>query len=227
MGALSRRLPEKDLIERVLRSYGVSSNSDKYRQTFVAQHLDLLATSDNESVARSGYVLKRAQDGFGLGYKVPLAIIAIGQVMLGLDLAVTAPFIAANPAAFTCASIGAVYYGYSALDENERQILHRKIGDAIDVGVELVRSIVEFCVATLKSLLSKETLSAMRDIVSDYAQQAGSSLAEITGKVSDKAWEIGEQAIEGAGYAANSAIGAASAAWEYSLGKVSKRTADK
>lgn len=143
MSVLAQRLPQDHLLERVLRNYGVEGISDGERKRFVTQHIELLEASDNEAVARSGFVLRRAQDGFGLGYKVPLAVMAMGQAMLGLDLAVAAPFIASNPAAFTCAAIGAVYYGYSALSDDERQTLHKVVGMAIDVGIELVRSVID------------------------------------------------------------------------------------
>lgn len=198
MSVLAQRLPQDHLLERVLRNYGVEGISDGERKRFVTQHIELLEASDNEAVARSGFVLRRAQDGFGLGYKVPLAVMAMGQAMLGLDLAVAAPFIASNPAAFTCAAIGAVYYGYSALSDDERQTLHKVVGMAIDVGIELVRSVIEFCIATLKSILDKQTLVAVRDFVAEYARLAGSSLGEVTGKLSDRAFELGRQAAEGA-----------------------------
>ena len=224
MTAVERRLPDHDLLERVLRNYGVERASETERTRFVSKHIELLESSENEAVARSGFVLRRAQDGFGLGYKVPLAVIAMGQTMLGLDLAVSAPFIATNPAAFTCAAIGAIYYGYAALSEDERHKLNTAVSAAIEAGVELVRSIVEFCIGTLKSVLDKQTLIAVRDFVAEYAQMAGSSLAEVTGKLSDKAAELGRQAIAGAEELANTVRTTASTVIEHGTARFGRIT---
>lgn len=224
MHALAKRLPDDDLLERVLRNYGIERASDTERMRFVAGHIELLETSDNEAVARSGFVLRRAQDGFGLGYKVPLAVIAMGQAMLGLDLAVAAPFIASNPAAFTCAAIGAIYYGYTALSEDERQTLHSAVGAAIEAGVELVRSVIEFCISTLRSILDKQTLVAVREFVAEYSRMVGSSLGEITGKLSDRAVELGRQAASGAEGIANSVWHSASSIMAQGAEKLGRAT---
>ena len=132
----------------------------------------------------------------------------MGQAMLGIDLAVAAPFLASNPAAFTAAALGAVYYGYQALDDDERAELHARIGAALDFGVELVKNIVRFCIDTMKSLLDPETLAQIKKYVADAAEAAGNSLYDVTGKMLDRISDIASDAGEAAS-TAGMAIGTA------------------
>ncbi|MEC7818410.1 MAG: hypothetical protein VX454_07060 [Pseudomonadota bacterium] len=199
-------VPTDDLLAKVVATYGVSAHDDSEQKRFITKHIADLETSDNEAVARTGFVLKRANEGFGLGHKVPLSIIAMGQAMLGIDLAVAAPFLASNPAAFTAAALGAVYYGYQALDDEERAELHARIGAALDFGVELVKTIINFCISTMKSLLDPETLAQIKKYVADAAEAAGNSLYDVTGKMLDRLWGLASDAGEAAS-TAGTAIG--------------------
>lgn len=203
MTSVAQRIPEIDLLPKVLSFYGVRADNDEERSRFVAKHLDELERAENEAIARTGFVLRRSHEGFGLGYKVPLAIIAIGHAMLGVDLAVVTPLLASNPAAFTCAAVGAVYYGYQAMTDHERTELHRRVGEAIGVGIELIRSIAEFCITTLKTLLDTETMAKLKTAVAEAAAYFGTSLASITGSFADKL-------LETAHYAAGKVTGAGS-----------------
>ena len=208
--SISQRLPEQGLLPKVLATYGLDGGDESKQRQFVAEHIAQLESSDNEAIARSGFVLNRAQEGFGLGHKVPLAIIAMGQTMLGIDLAVATPFLASNPAAFTAAALGAVYYGYQALEDSERAELHARIGAALEFGVELVKTIARFCIETMKSILDPETLSQIKRFVAEVAEAAGGTLYDVTGKFLDRisgvASSIGTTAAS-----AGSSIGSAAA----------------
>lgn len=195
MGSIAASAPSEDYILKVLAPYGVSAGSVSDQHLFVNEHIASLVASDNEVIARTGFVLARASEGFGLGHRVPLSLIAMGQKLLGIDLAVAAPFIASNPAAFTAASIGAVYWGYQALDEDEKAQLHAMIGEAFAFGVELVKTLAEFCIRTLKSLLDSEAFAQLRQYVADAATAVGSSLYEVTGRIYDRASEVANAAI--------------------------------
>ncbi|MCB2085171.1 MAG: hypothetical protein H6920_07735 [Sphingomonadaceae bacterium] len=201
-------VPTDDLLAKVIATYGVQAADESAQRQFIAKHIAELETSDNEAVARTGFILKRANEGFGLGHKVPLSIIAMGQAMLGIDLAVAAPFLASNPAAFTAAALGAIYYGYQALEDEERAELHARIGAALDFGVELVKTIVRFCIDTMKSLLDPETLAQIKNYVADAAEAAGNSLYDVTGKLLDRISGLASDASEVAS-SAGTALGAA------------------
>lgn len=190
----AQSIRDRDLLPRILAPYGVNAKSVRAQQAFINQHISDLETSENETIARSGFLLKRASEGFGLGYKVPLAIIAMGQKMLGVDLAVAIPFLASNPAAFTAAAMGAVYWGYQSLSEEEKASLHSVIGEAFNFGVELIKTIAEFCIKTMKALLDTEQFAQLRRYVAEFAEVVGSSLYEVTGHIYDRVSEIANSA---------------------------------
>ncbi|MXO72582.1 hypothetical protein [Alteraurantiacibacter buctensis] len=184
---VARRIPQDDLLPRVLATYGIHDQpSDDARSRFISRHIADLEASPNEAISRRGYVLKRANEGFGLGYKVPLGVIAAGQVMLGIDLAVAAPFLASNPAAFTTAAMGAIYYGYQALDDQEREELHRQIGAALDFGAELVKTLIRFVIDMMSSLLDSQALAQVKDYLAQTAATLGLTLYDITGRMYDR-----------------------------------------
>jgi len=163
----------------------VQTDEESVRSEFILKHIDELESAPNEVIARSGYVLKRAHEGFGLGYKIPVALIAIGQTLLGVDLAIAVPVISSNPIAMTCAAIGAIYYGYSALSDEERESILCKVASAMEFGIELLRSVVEFCITTLKSLMDGRSLAALKSLVAEVAGSFGVTIADITGSISD------------------------------------------
>ncbi|QIQ85631.1 hypothetical protein [Erythrobacter sp.] len=203
--------PAENLVVKVLEPYGVDASSVSEQQRFIDEHIAQLEASDNETIARSGFVLKRASEGFGIGHKVPLAVMAMGQQMLGIDLAVATPFIASNPAAFTAAAMGAVYWGYQALEPEEREHLHRLIGQAFEFGVELVKTIAEFCIRTMRDLLDSEEFAQLRKYVAEFAEAVGSSLYDVTGRIYDRVTEIANsagEAVSGAGSSVGSAASA-------------------
>ena len=193
------RIPNEDLIERMFATYGIKPMDENDATKFVLTHIDGLEKSTNDVVARSGFVLRRAYEGFGIGYRIPLAIIAVGQSLLGVNLAVTVPAVSSNPLAVTCAAIGAVYYGFSALSDSERQEMLSKVADGMNFGVELVRSIIEFCINALRSLMDGETLAALKAFVTDVAKSFGVTIADITGALGDKITSLASRTYENAG----------------------------
>ena len=50
---------------------------------FIDDHIEKLKASDNPLIASTGRVLEGAKYGFGVGYVSSVAIIAVGQVLLG------------------------------------------------------------------------------------------------------------------------------------------------
>lgn len=72
---------------------------------FIDDHIETLKASDNPLIASTGRVLEGAKYGFGVGYMSSVAIIAVGQFLLGNTLAAVGTVLTAatltNPIAMT------------------------------------------------------------------------------------------------------------------------------
>lgn len=158
---------------------------------FLDVHIVQLKNSDNQTISSTGKVLEAAKAGFGIGYLSSFIVIATGQVMLGNTLTAAATVATAvtftNPIAMTCAAVGAIYYGWGALSENERNSILDRLAKGFEVGIEMIRSVVEFVVTTTKNLFSSKQLAEYKDYVRIQASQFGRSFSDITGKWSDRA----------------------------------------
>ena len=157
---------------------------------FFDNHIEEMKRHENPTVARSGRVLDAAKYGFGIGYVTSVAIIATGQVILGNTLAAGGTFataaVLANPIAATCAAMGAVIYGYSALSDVEREELLSKISSGLEIGIELIKSIIRFVVDTAKELLSKENIAELKKFIATVAESFGRTLGDVTRKMKDR-----------------------------------------
>lgn len=155
----------------------------------IGQHLDTVVSdmkkADNPNVARTGHVIESAKLGFGIGYTTPIVIVALGQMILGhpLHAVTSAVSMAVNPFAITCAAVGAIYYGWSALSENERDAIVTRLSAAMDVGVELVRSIAAFVIKTIKDLNSSEFFLEIKHAFSQSLEACSETLSELTGSL--------------------------------------------
>jgi hypothetical protein len=85
----------------------------------------------------------------------------------------------------TCAAIGAIYYGWNALSDQERTEIIEKLTNDLKVGSELVKSLIRFVVDKTKEFLSSENLKEIKVFVSNAAAEFGKSLGDITKKVAD------------------------------------------
>lgn len=157
---------------------------------FVDEHIELLKKSDNATIARSGRVLEGAKFGFGLGYIAPMTVMAAGQLLLGNPL--TAAWTMAsgmlavtNPVAITCASIGAIYFGWKSLNDQERNEILNKLAEGLSLGVELIKSIIGYVLTTMKSLMDSEQIAEIKQFVKTQAAQFGHTLYDITKSASD------------------------------------------
>jgi hypothetical protein len=153
------------------------------------KHIEDMKASENPTVSRSGRVLEMAKLGFGIGYITPVVIISVGQLLLGNTLAaVTTIFTAAtltNPIAMTCAAIGAIYYGWSALSDVERNEILEKLSKGLEIGIELINAIVRFVIETTKGLLDSKNFEEMKKYIGSAASVFGKTLGDVTHKFSD------------------------------------------
>ncbi len=177
------KVTETDGMRAVGASYGVSSGV----AAFFQEHVSELRQSENPVAARCGEVLRLVGEGWQAGLATAPIVVGIGQRILGNPLAPAVVSIGStNPVAQKCGAIGAIYYGWSALSDAEKRMALDGVSRLFDVGVEFVRGIVDFTISTLKSLLNKENLAALRYYVAEAANIFGRTFADVTGKLSDR-----------------------------------------
>ena len=152
-------------------------------------HIDRMKASDNSTVSQTGRVIESAKFGFGMGYMSSVVIVAAGQYLLGNTLAAVGTVATAvaltNPIAMTCAAVGAIYYGWSALSEKERDAILNKLTKGLEIGVELIKSIIQFLISKTKELVSAKSIADFKSYIKTYAGRFGKSLYDVTGKMAD------------------------------------------
>lgn len=164
------------------------------------RHIQEMQKSDNLTVSRTGKVLEGAKLGFGLGYIAPLTVIAAGQFLLGNPLAVATTLASiptfTNQTAMTCAAIGAIYYGWGALSKDEQSDVLDKLSAGLAIGAELIKSIVNYVIATSRELLNSKNLSEIKEFVRGAAASFGKKLGEVTHAVTDRVLDAMHSAKE-------------------------------
>jgi hypothetical protein len=156
---------------------------------FIDDHIDALKRSDSPLIASTGRVLEAAKFGFGLGYASSVVLIAVGQYLLGNTLGAVATVASAavlsNPIAMTCGAMGAIYYGWHALNDKERAQLLERLSGGLAVGVELIRSLIDFVIRKSREVLTSSQLEEAKRFIKDQAALFGKTLYEVTGKLGD------------------------------------------
>lgn len=161
---------------------GVALNS------FLNDHIQSMKESDNPTISRTGRVFEMVKFGFGVGWGTGIAVIAAGQLILGNNILTTTWTIATapiNPVALTCAAMGAVYYGWNALSDEERTEIVEKLSTGLEIGAAFIKSIIQFVLDACKKVFSSENLEELKKIVGKFAAQFGKTLSSITHKFTD------------------------------------------
>ncbi len=174
---------------------------------FLDKHIAELKQSDNKTIKATGTVLEGAKFGFGLGYITPLVITVVGQLMLGAPLTghlgaagtITSGALLTNPVAMTCGSIGAIYFGWKALSEEERDNILNIIAEAYEIGKELIKAMIHYVLVNLKELLSDENLKELKVYVTEIANKFGKTLYDVSKAVKDKLSEVITTVSDGIG----------------------------
>lgn len=197
--------------------------------SFFRKHIDELKASDVPVQHRTGNVLDKAVEGFGIGIGVSTAIIAVGQLLLGnpLQAAMTVAASAAavdptgvggvlgggaiagagligaaltvNPIAITCGAIGAVVWGWGALSADEQDAILLRVSHLFEIGKQMVRSIVDFVLRLARAVFSDENLKQLLSYVEDTAREFGKTLADVTGRLVDRVSDAADWVGRGAG----------------------------
>lgn len=202
-------VPSNPLVDAIKALYGVATSVN----TFIDEHIAKLKAHENETINTTGRVLENAKAGFGIGYITPLILTATGQLLLGNQLNATAILASgmtlSNPLAMTCGAIGAIYYGWQALNEEEKNAILARLTEAFEVGVELIKSMISFVISALGSILSKEKLAEFKNFVASAAENFGKTLADITRDIKDKFFHVMDWVGNAWKEAANSVQGGA------------------
>lgn len=183
-------VPSNPIVDAIKALYGVATSVN----TFIDEHIAKLKAHENETINTTGRVLENAKAGFGIGYITPLILTATGQLLLGNQLNATAILASgmtlSNPLAMTWGAIGAIYYGWQALSEEEKNAILARLTAAFEVGVELIKSMISFVISSLGSILSKEKLAEFKNFVASAAENFGKTLADITRDIKDKFFHV-------------------------------------
>lgn len=170
--------------------YGIASELN----TFIDEHIDSMKSSANTTISRTGAVLEGAKFGFGLGYMSSVIIISGGQLLLGNTLGAVSEVATAaalsNPMAMTCAAVGAIYFGWSALSDEEREGILEKLSEGVQVGKELIKSVFAYVINWFKALNDSAFIKELKEDIRDAAVIFHKNLSDVTKSAADKAEEV-------------------------------------
>lgn len=170
--------------------YGVASELN----SFIDNHIESMKSSANNTIAQTGAVLEGAKFGFGLGYMSSVIIISGGQLLLGNTLGAISEVATAaalsNPMAMTCAAVGAIYFGWNALSDEERNNILEKLAEGVQVGKELIKAVFSYVIDWFKSINDSVFIKELKEDIRDAAVIFHKNLSDITKSAADKADEL-------------------------------------
>jgi hypothetical protein len=170
------------------------------------EHIEELKRSDNPLIASTGRVLEGAKFGFGVGYVASTALIAVGQYLLGNTFAAittaASAAVLSNPIAMTCAAIGAIYFGWKALTDKEREQVLEHLAAGLTLGVEMIRAFVDFAIRRSRELLDPSQAEGAKKFIKAQAEAFGHTLYDVTKQIGDFASDSADSIAEKAGQAA-------------------------
>lgn len=212
LAAAGVALATTEIFQAIKSLYGVASDFND----FINDHIEKMKCSENKTISRTGRILEGAKQGFLLGYTSSVVIIAAGQIILGNSLSAVATTATAatltNPIAMTCAAVGAIFYGWAALSDTEREEVLQRLSTGLKTGIELIKSLVHYVIEHTKELLSADNLEEIKKFVSSAAQVFGKPLGQITRRLSDIATDnmnlVAKKTVEAAEITKHAAIGA-------------------
>lgn len=184
----AHKIPSSPLIDALRSLYGTAASLGK----FMVSHIAALRASDDATISSTGKLLAEARKGFKVGYSAPIAVVAVGQLLLGnpLTAVVSAAGMAVNPVAITCAAVGAVWMGWRALKPREQADILENVRIGLGLTITVVTSVVEFAVRQAQALFGKPQVAALRDMVRTEAATFGRTLAQVTGSAVDAVLDL-------------------------------------
>jgi len=160
-----------------------------------------MKANENPTINRIGRVLEGSKMGFMMGYLTPSILTAVGVTLTTGDLLTAVGggiAVLGNPVAGVSAAVGAVYFGWKALSDSERDAVLKQVGDFLKTGYELIKAVVNFAIDLMKDLLSADNLNEIKETLSEAAELVGRHLADITKSFKDKCYKAGQAISEAA-----------------------------
>jgi len=178
----------------ILKSITALYGTAKSINDFINEHIEEMKVSENHTASRTGSVLDMAKYGFGIGFITPVVVIATGQLILGnpLTAAVVVATSPINPIAMTCAAVGAIYYGWNVLTDQEKNEILEKLSKGLEIGIQLIKSVIGFIIDKTKELWASENLVEIKKYISSAAKVFGKNLSEVTHKFVDILSDTGD-----------------------------------
>lgn len=187
VGPVGAGMALSGVVQAVQAVYGIASDAND----FLDRHIAELKASDQPALASAGRLLEGAKAGFGVGYGGSVAVVAVGQLILGHPLTAGVVLVKSalglNPIAITCGAIGAIYFGWAALKNEERAAIIARVVDVLDLAADTVRALVEFVLSTARANGEAWPVLAFRDSLVAQAQYWGRGLGDVTRAAADRA----------------------------------------
>jgi methyl-accepting chemotaxis protein len=175
--------PFIDVIEKI---YSVSGHIND----FLDDHIQSMKNSENSTIYRVGTVMEGAKLGFGMGYLSSVTIMSVGQILLGNSLAAASTVATAatlsNPIAMTCAAVGAIYFGWNALKEEDKNEILSKLEKGLNIGREMIKSIINFVLELFKKFNDSKFIAEIKIHIQNIAGCFGRNLSDVTKQTIDK-----------------------------------------
>jgi len=90
-----------------------------------------------------------------------------------------------NPIASTCAAIGAIYFGWKALNKSEQQDIISSLCQGFALTGEVIREILDFALKMLHDVLGRKEVQGLKTLLADFAGKLGRSIYSVTGRLID------------------------------------------
>jgi hypothetical protein len=180
-------IPSSSLTQALRGLYGTASTLND----FMDSHIAALKASGDKTISATGELLAAAKSGFMLGYAVPIAVVAVGQLLLGnpLTAVVASASMMVSPVAISCAAVGAIWMGWRALKPVEQARILEAVKNGLDLSITVVTSVIEFVIKQSQAIFGKPQIAALRDMIRNEAAEFGKTLAQVTGSAVDAVME--------------------------------------
>lgn len=187
-GKSTEATPNSTLKDALRALYGTAKRLDE----FMSDHIEALKASEDQTIYRTGELLAQVKSGLVIGYSAPIAIVTIGQLLLGnpLNAVVSFATTAVSPVAITCAAVGAIWMGWRALKSTEQARILELVHNGLGVSVKALSGVVQFAVELAQRLFGKPQMAVLREMVSSEATAFGKTLAQVTGSAFDAAMDL-------------------------------------
>jgi len=203
MTTLNIPTPITPIVEAIRLLYGTAKTINE----FIDEQIDSMKSSAKEAVQVCGKILEGVKYGFGIGYATSIVAITVGHLLMGNPLSAGGTLISGvsgvavftNPIAMTCAAIGAIYYGWNALDEHEKEAIIERVVNDFKIGVELIKAIINYVITKTKELMSSDALADIKGYVQESAKKFGKTLSDVTRNLKDKVFDTAEYVKDKAG----------------------------